>query len=50
MFFMFLTRMSSFVTIECYLLLDLEAHLLWTILNIKNLKFKFMVGDMIIDF
>ena len=35
--------------IGCNLLLDLETHLLHTILNTKNLKFKYLIDDIVID-
>ena len=46
---MLLTRIQSFVPIGCNLLLDLETHLLHTILNTKNLKFKYLIDGIVID-
>ena len=40
MFFILLIYMSNFVSIEHYLLYDLQAYILCMILNYKNLQFK----------
>ena len=45
MFFMSLTRMSNFVSIECYLLFDLYTYFVCIILDYKNLKFKHLIDD-----
>ena len=40
----------NFRAIECYLVLfDLQIYLLYIILNLKNLKFKHSINDIIID-
>ena len=50
MFLMFLTHISNFVSIGCYLLFDSLAYFLCIILNYKNLKFKNLIDDITIDF
>ena len=49
MFFIFLMHMSTFVSIGCYLLYDLQVYILCTILNYKNLQFKQFIDDITID-
>ena len=49
MIYMFLTLISNFVSIKCYLLFSSKTYFLYIILNYKNLKFKFLIDDLIID-
>ena len=49
MFFIFLTRMSNFVPNKCYLLFDLLKYFLFKILDYKNLKFKYLIDDIVIN-
>ena len=48
-FFMFLTHMSNFMSIGCYLLLDPLIYFLCIILNYKNLKLKHLNDDIVIN-
>ena len=41
--------MSNFMSIGCYLLLDPLIYFLCIILNYKNLKFKHLIDNMVID-
>ena len=41
--------MSNFAQIGCYLLFDQLTHLLYIILDHKNLKFKYLIDDITID-
>ena len=50
MFFIFLTCMSNFVTNKYYLLFDLLTYFLFMILNYKNLKFKYLIDNVVINF
>ena len=45
MFFMFLKHMSSFISIECYLLFDSLTFFLRIILDYKNSKIKHLIDD-----
>ena len=45
MFFMFLTHISNFMLIRCYLLFDSYTYFLYIILDHKNLKFKYLIND-----
>ena len=49
MFFTLLIHMSNFVSIKYYLLYDLQAQILYIILNYKNLQFKQFIDDIAID-
>ena len=48
-FFALLIQMSNFVSIEYYLLYDLQVYILYIILNYKNLQFKQFIDDIAID-
>ena len=50
MFFMILIHILNFVSIRFYLLFNSEAYFLCIILNYKNLKFKYMIDYIAIDF
>ena len=50
MFTMLLTCLPGFVSIECYLLFDLEIHLLFIILNTIFFIFLYLNDDIVIDF
>ena len=49
LFFMFLKRMSNFMSIICYLLLIHKFIFLCIILGYKNLKFKDLIDDIAIN-
>ena len=50
MFVMLLTHTPSFLSIRFHLLFDLEAHLLYTIINTKTLiNFKHLINDIVIN-
>ena len=49
MFFMFLTHMSNFVQIGCYLRFDQWTYFFYIILDHKNLKSKHLIDDITID-
>ena len=49
MLFMLLTRISNFIQIRYYLLFNQKTYFLYTILDYKNLKFKYLNGDIAID-
>ena len=48
-FFIFLARISNFVSIGCYLLFDPHTYFLCIILDYKNMKFKHLINDIVID-
>ena len=47
---MFLTLISNFMSIEYYLLFDPKTYFLCIILDYKNLKFKYSIVDIAINF
>ena len=49
MFFTLLMQISNFVSIEYYLLYELESYILYIILNYKNFQFKQFIDDRAID-
>ena len=49
MIYMFLTLISNFMSIKYYLLFNPKTYFLYIILNYKNLKFKHLIDDLIID-
>ena len=50
MFIIFLTRISNFIQIKCYLLFDQEAYFLCLIFFYqKHLKFKYIIDDTTIN-
>ena len=49
-FLMFLTCISNFMSIRCYLLFNPQNYFLCLILDYKNLKFKYLIDDIVIDF
>ena len=42
--------MSNFMPNKCYLLFNLLTYFLFMILDYKNLKFKYLIDDIIINF
>ena len=46
----FLKHMLNFLQIWCYLLFDLWTYFLFIILDYKNLKFKYLIDNIIIGF
>ena len=50
MCFMFLTWILNFMSIECYLLFYPKTYFLYIILNYINLKFKYLIDNITIDF
>ena len=50
MFFTLLIHMSNLVSIGYYLLYDLYTYILYVILNYKNLQFKQLINDIVINF
>ena len=49
MFSRLLTRKSNFVPIRCYLPFDPYIYFLCIILDYKNLKYKYLIDDMVLD-
>ena len=49
MIYMFLTFISNFVLIKYYLLCNPKTYFLYIILYYKNLKFKHLIDELIID-
>ena len=49
MLLMLLTCRSNFIQIGYYLLFNQKNYFLYTILDYKNLKFKYLNGDIAID-
>ena len=49
MFSRFLTRKSNFVPIRYYLPFDSYIYFLCIILDYKNLKYKYLIDDMVLD-
>ena len=50
MLFMLLTCISNFIQIGYYLQFNQKTYFLYSILDYKNLKFKYLNGDIAIDF
>ena len=49
MYFIFITRISNFILIKYYLLFDPKIYFLCIILDYKNLKFKHLIDNIIIN-
>ena len=49
MLLMLLKHMSNFMPIGFYFLFDLETYFLGILLDYKNLKFKHLIDDIVID-
>ena len=50
MSFIFLIRMSNFMSIECYLSFDHSTYFFSIILNYKNLNLKYLIDNIALNF